>query len=132
MSKKLNLEHAATVEAIACETADTLLLDAIDSIGAIIPSHIDSPSTAILLVGHALLAKLDSIETSLIEGMENMRESLDFLAARSDDKAMPVPTAGESERMLGILKADWLRQHPEYTDDEYIEAMYRFEILAGL
>lgn len=43
-----------------------------------------------------------------------------------------VPTAYESERMLGILKADWLRLHPEHTDEAYRKAMQRFEILVGL
>lgn len=57
-------------------------------------------------------------------------ESVDFMAARPDGGV--VPTASESERMLGILKVDWLRQHPEHAEEEYCEAMRRFEILAGL
>lgn len=123
-------QYTPFMEAADRLTADSLLMEAVDSIGVIIPPHVDNTASALLIGFHALIAKLDSMETQYIDAQRDLRESIDFLAARPAGEV--VPTASESERMFGILKADWLRQHPEHTEAEYREAMRRFEILAGL
>ena len=49
--------------------ADLALMDAVKSIGAIIPPHVDNPTTAILIAVHALIAKLDVMEKTLLEAL---------------------------------------------------------------
>lgn len=113
----------------AHEAASELLMDAYKAIGGIFPPNIDS-ATAILIAAHALIAKLDSLETSMLDALRDLRESIDFHAAQSD---IEMPHAEyNSELILVTLKASWLRLHPTHTEKDYREAMSRFEILAGL
>lgn len=129
---------------ISEEAATELLVAAADHVVALLDALPETQSEAMvkrpmLVAVHAILQHLDCRaeerqlqQTAMIEALHDLRESIDFLAARSDGEAVPVPTAGESERMLGVLKADWLRQYPEHTEEQYLDAMRRFELLAGL
>lgn len=77
--------HETTDAACA---ANRLLMDAVGATGKIIPPHVEGSATAILIVGHALIAKLDSMETTCIDALRDLRESIDYLAAQADgDKA---------------------------------------------
>ena len=82
-----------------------------------------------LVAASALLLLLDFEGGRIANALEEIAESLDFIAARPNGGV--APTEHESERMLGILKADWLKQYPEHTNEEYREAMRRFEMLVG-
>ena len=122
------------------EFAHDLIVDSAEWIEAI-KNNKNAPDTVtknpLLVATHSMAALLDFELGRIVPifergcaALEEIAESLDFLAARPDGEV--VPTASESERMLGILKADWLRQYPEHAESEYREALRRFEILAGL
>lgn len=142
MSEHKNVkEFAPSQEDNAHETANTLLMDAVDAIGRIIPPHVNSPTTAILDVGHALVAKLDSMESTYINAMNDLRESLDFIAARHDaNAASEVATEHEREVMYQALKADYFKRVGEVgslciiADGGMAElaAMRHFKKIAGL
>ncbi|MBI3480338.1 MAG: hypothetical protein HY016_08300 [Nitrosomonadales bacterium] len=129
-NKTTSNQAAPSIENTATLTATILLMDAIDEVSGFVPPRVDNPTEAILIGFHALIAKLDSMETHYINAVCDLQKSINSLSCRPDGEV--VPTASESERMLGTLKADWLRQHPEHTEEEYREAMRRFEKLAGL
>ena len=127
----------------AATTAGELLSDAAECVEALLKYDermSTAPKQAALVAVHALLSLLDFEVGRIASALEKIDGKLDFLDgghARGDDvDAQPddevVPTAYESERRLGALKADWLRQHPVHTEKEYIDAMREFEIMAGL
>lgn len=85
MSEQDNNQQAApSKEFVAHETADCLLRDAIQSVSKIASPYLKDPTSAILIVGHAMIAKADSMETSQLEEARKLRESLDSLSARID------------------------------------------------
>lgn len=55
------------------QPADLLLRDAVKSIGVIIPPHVDDPTTAILIAAHALITRLDAMETALLGVLRNSK-----------------------------------------------------------
>ena len=68
MSTQANTKHTAqSVKNVAFETAENLLMDAFESIPIITPMHVDNPTTAILVAAHALVAKLDTMESTQLE-----------------------------------------------------------------
>lgn len=121
---------AFSIEDTAHQTANELLMDAVDAIGVIIPPHVDSPAAAILIVGHALVAKLDSMESTHLYAMNDLRESVDFIAASHD--AGEVPTKQEREIMYRALEADMLENCPPEKIEEMDAALLRFKKIAGL
>ena len=140
ISPELQMEGARVW---AATTAGELLTDAAECVEALLKYDermSTAPKHATLVSAHALLSLLDYEGGRIATALEKILQRLDCLDgwhARGEDvDAQPddevVPTAYESERMLGVLKADWLRKHPEHTQEEYRDAMRRFEILAGL
>ena len=79
---------------------------------------------------------LQSIATSLdfvTEQIGNIAESIDCAAAGchvADSET--VISLSEKECILAALKARWIELNPEHTQAQYIAAMNRFEIMAGL
>lgn len=69
-------QAAPSIGDVAHETADNLLMDAFESISVITPQYANNPTTAILVLAHSLVAKLDSLE----EAQRDLRKSIDFLA----------------------------------------------------
>lgn len=133
MSDKNNADVSAqTVEDVAHETADNLLLDAFDAIPILVPTRPIHTSEAMLIHAHALIAKLDAMEASHLAAHREMMGVLERIASKLDGKTVPAPTADEGELIVATLKDAWLKHHPTHTEGEYIEAMRRIEMLAGL
>lgn len=125
-------QAAQTIEDVACETADNLLMDAADSVHIVIPPGVSIPS-AILIAAHAIIAKLDSMETSQINALRDLQESLDFLGARTEGGELALkPTAHESEVICRALEEDYLLNHQAASVDEMDAFLRRFKKLAGL
>lgn len=126
-------QYTPSIEDTAHQTANNLLMDAVDAIGVIIPPHVDSPAAAILISTHALIAKLDSMETSQLEALRDLRESIDFIAARLDgDDASDAPKEHERMIMYRALEADYIVHGDPPSIKEYDAALLRFKKLAGL
>lgn len=127
-----NNQAASSVEDTAHQTANNLLMDAVDAIGVIIPPHVDSTAAAILIVGHALIAKLDSMEATHIDALRDLRESIDYLAARADeDEAGEVPTSEEQTIIYRALEADYMARGNSPSIKETDAALLRFKKLAA-
>lgn len=56
-----------SIKQAAPSTADGLLKEAIQSVSKIVSPYMNTPTEAILVIGHALIAKLDLMETSLLK-----------------------------------------------------------------
>lgn len=119
-----------TKENTAFETASHLLIDAIQETHGFVPLHIEAaPGSAIIVAAHALIAKLDSMETSLLDAVGDLRESLDYLAA-SDDAEL-TPCKHESEVIYRALEADFLANNTPASIEKMDAALCRFKKLAG-
>lgn len=132
-----NNQAASSVEDTAHQTANNLLMDAVDAIGVIIPPHVDSPAAAILIAAHALIAKLDSMEASQLEALRDLRESIDFIAARLDGyDASDSLTAHERQIIFEALKAEYINSesplNPKEQESALCDALMRFVKLSGL
>lgn len=113
-------------------TANELLLDAIESVGAIQEGANIGSAKAILIGAHAIVAKLDAMETTHLEAMRDLQEGIDCMGARSDDNELvPTPTAHESEVMYRALEEDYLCNHHAANIDEMDAHLRRFKCLAG-
>lgn len=124
---------APLVEDAAALTATHLLMDAIDEVPYFVPPRMDNPTEAILIAAHALIAKLDSMETSQLEALRDLRESIDFIAARPDgDNAGDVLTDNERMIIYRALEADYIVHGDPPSIKEYDAALLRFKKLAGL
>ena len=85
MSEQDNKQRAApSKEVVTHETADCLLRDAIQSVGKIASPYLKDPTSAIMIVGHAMIAKAGLMEKTQLEEARKLRESLDSLTARID------------------------------------------------
>lgn len=116
----------------AHQAANELLLDALESVGAIQEGANIGSAKAILIGAHAIVAKLDAMETTHLEAMRDLQEGLDCLGARSDDnEPAPPPTAHESEVMYRALEEDYLRNHHAANIEEMDAHLRRFKRLAG-
>ncbi len=116
----------------AHESAIALLLDAIESVRANREVENIGTANAILAAAHAIVAKLDAIETTHLEAMRDQLESLDCLGARFDVNAPAlVPTSHESEVMYRALEEDYLLNHKAANIDEMDAALRRFKQLSG-
>lgn len=75
-----------TIEGMAAETAGRLMKESIQFARQAIEKrpYLDTPTEAVLIATHALIAKLDSMETSHLDAMRGLRESLDSLSERID------------------------------------------------
>lgn len=125
--------YVPSIEATAHEAANNLLMDAVDAIGVIIPPHVDNVASAILIVGHALIAKLDSMEAQYIDAQRDLRESIDFLAARPDgDNAGDVLTDDERMIIYRALEADYMVHGNSPSIKEMDAALLRFKKLSRL
>lgn len=72
-----NNQFAQTAEDNACHAATYLLMDALDAVPGFVPARVDGKlSEAILTAAHALIAKLDSMETNYLEAFRNLCVSL--------------------------------------------------------
>lgn len=129
-----NNQAAPLVEEGAALTATHLLMDAIADVPYFVPPRVDNPTEAILIGFHALIAKLDSMETSQLEALRDLRESLDFLAARPDvNEASESPTEFERVVIYRALEADYMKSgHPLTSINQMDAALLRFKKLAGL
>ena len=58
------------------QPADILLADAAKSISVIIPAHVNSSTEAILIGFHALIAKLDVMEKTLLEALRKNKAGI--------------------------------------------------------
>lgn len=124
-----------TIEDVAHETACRLMTDAIQFVREIVERHsyLDTPTEAILIATHARIAKLDSMETSLINALNALRECMSYLVARSDiGGAGDVPTAHERGVMYRALEADYLAKNVPANIREMDAALCRLKLLAGL
>lgn len=113
-------QYTPSVEDTAHQTADSLLMDAVDAIGVIIPPHVDSPAVAILIAAHAIIAKLDSIETMFLQ------------ALHCPDDANEVPTDEERVVIYRALEADYMARGNSPSIKEMDAALLHFKKLAGL
>ncbi len=120
----------APAEEAAALTATFLLMDAIEDVPNFVPPRVNNPTEAILIAAHALIAKLDSMETTQLEALRDLCDSLDFIAARPDVDEVPT----EHERMVHYraLEADYLCNHTAANPEEMDAALRRFKKLAGL
>lgn len=121
-----------SVEDTAHESAGGLLMDAFKSVPRIAPHRDVGTAEAILVAAFALIAKLDAIETTHLEAMHDLQESLDCLGARSNDNEPTLtPTDHESELMYRALEEDYLLNHQAASIDEMDAILRRFKRLAG-
>lgn len=134
----MNAEQSQTkpgqsLEDSANDTATDLLLRAIAEVSGFTPPRLnDYPEEAIIGAAHAIIAKLDAMETTHLEVMRDLQESLDCLGARSDEnKPALTPTSHESEVMYRALEDDYLRSHQAANIDEMDATLRRFKQLSG-
>lgn len=73
------MSHQPKEEA-AYDTANELLMSAISAVNSI-AMECGFPADPVLIAAHAIIAKQDSIETSLLEALRDLRESVDFMAS---------------------------------------------------
>ena len=86
---------------------------------------------SICLSTHALIAKLDSMETSLLDVLGDLRESVDFLAAVHDDLG-EAPTEHERMVIYRALEGDYFAHSIPENIKEMDAVLARFKKLAGL
>ena len=136
MSEQDNNQQAApSKEFVAHDTADSLLREAIQAVKQIIEwqPYLDTPTEAVLIVGHALIAKLDSMKTSQIDALNVLRERMSYLVAGSEiGVAGDVPTVYERTVIYRALEADYLANNAPANIAEMDAALSRFKLLAGL
>lgn len=128
-----------TKENAALETASQLLLDAIQETTGFVPSHLDNrPGAAILVAAHAVVAKLDSMETHHID---LMRELLERVISIASNPLMEIkPTEYESEVMYRALEKDYRDRLAQYGSLhliaegglDIVPALQRFKKISGL
>lgn len=76
-------ETAGAIEEAARDTASCLLIGAINETIGFVPPHLDRlPGAAITVAAHALIAKLDAIETSLLAAHRETMDALEKLNRR--------------------------------------------------
>lgn len=121
-------------EDTARDTATLLLMDAIEDTTGFVPARLDElPGAAIFAAAHALIAKLDAMETSQLEVLRDLRESLDFLSASTNgNDAELTPTKHESELIYRTLEADYLAHNTPASIENLDAALCRFKKLAGI
>lgn len=78
----------------------------------------------------ALCDSLDDL-TNVLCYLEPLTDSINNLVDVQQASRVK-PTSRESELMIAVLKAEWLKVHIFHSESEYIAAINRFEILAGL
>lgn len=133
MSEQDNNQQAApSREFVAHETADCLLMEAIQSVSKIVSPYMNTPTEAILAIGHALIAKLDSMETSQLDALHALRECMSYLARSDIGEAGDVPTAHERAVMYRALEADYLANNVPANITEMDAALCRLKLFAGL
>ena len=134
MSDQADSKQAAPLaEDTARLTATFLLMDAIEDIPCIAPHRELGVSEAILIAAHAIISKLDSMESSHIEAMRDLRESLDFLGAHTEgDEPTLKPTAREREIIYRALEEEYISKHQAANIDEMDANLRRFKRLAGI
>lgn len=111
MSDQPNKKHTPlTKEAAALATADNLMMDAIEAVPSITPTHVNSQTTAILIAAHAVTAKLDSLESTLIQVVNALREGRELFQSGSEEL-----------KFLAALQANWRKGHPKGTKKEFWE-----------
>lgn len=116
----------------AANTADKLLVSAFASSERVDITHEAGPAAAILIAAHALIAKLDAIETSHREAMRDLQESLDFLGAQPEgDEPTLRPTDHEREVIYRALEEDYLQNHKAESIGQMDAMLRRFKLLAG-
>lgn len=122
-----------TPEQNARLAACDLLMDALDDVPGFTPVRSERfPAEAVLIAAHAIVAKLDVMETTHLEAMRNLQESIDCMGAQSNDNELALtPTAHESEVMYRALEEDYLRNHQAANIDEMDAHLRRFRCLAG-
>jgi hypothetical protein len=129
------------------EFALDLLRDGADSARALVGNLPKANADAlsehpIVAVGYALLVHLDRRAEEqnfqrglIIEGLRAIKESVDFLTARShsadpSNESQPGSTEGPSDF---IWLKEWLEHaRPKFSDAEYGEAITRLQRLAGV
>lgn len=90
------------------------------------------PKHAKLIAAHALLSLLDFEGGRIASALENIAESLDFIAARPDGDASDVPTEHERMIMYRALEADYMAHGNSPSIHKMDAALLRFKKLAGL
>lgn len=126
-------QTAPFVEETAALTATYLLMDAIDDVPGFVPPRVDNPTEAILIAAHALIAKLDSMETSQLEALRDLRDSVDFVmaGARGDDAEL-VLTARQREVIYRALEADYMEHNTPAAIEKMDADLRSFKKFAGL
>ena len=131
-----NAEEAANDLFVGAAECVTELLDCLPS--AQVETLKKHPMLAFT---HALLQHLDNRseerriqQDAMIEALHDLRESIDFQAARNDDDAAIAPTDLEQDVIYRAVKGDWmhLNRNREIGEQEFKEAMTRCKILAEL
>lgn len=121
--------------ASAAENASELLTDAavcVDTLLKYDERMSTAPKQAALVAAHASLSLLDFEGGRIAKALEEIAESLDFLAARPDD-ASESPTEHERIVIYRALEADYMESgHPPTSIKEMDDALCRFKKLAGL
>lgn len=116
----------------AHQTANVLMMDAAEAIKILFPINDYSVADAILIAAHALTAKVDSLETTNINSMNDLRESVDFLAANIErELADEIPTHQEREIMYRALEANLLENSPLEKIEDMDAALLRFKKITG-
>jgi len=120
----------------SAEFAGDLIVDATKWVEAIINDK-DVPSTVIenpvLVAVHVMAALLDFEGGRIANALEEIAESLDFLAARSDgDDANEVPTDEERMIIYRALEGNYMTRGNPPSIKEMDDALCRFKKFAGL
>lgn len=108
------------------------LMYLLDRIGESDVESIFSKDYPVLIASHALITTLEIYGERITNALEEIAGYADFLTGHLASKNKLTLMAGESELIVAALKAAWLKLHPIHDEAEYIEAIRRIEILAGL
>lgn len=122
--------------------ATDLLVDSAEWARALLGNMDGGPTHPIATLGHAMLTLLDRRaeeryiqHQAIIEGLQDIRESIDFLAARPETEAAsdtPEPASKKAfadyEWLKGLLEV----AHPELSDAKYRKAITRIQRIVGV
>jgi hypothetical protein len=131
---KFEAQHERNISA---ETASEILSDSAVIVEELLKhdQHMSSaPKNPELVAIHALMSLLDYEGERIANALEEIAESLDFMAARPDvNEASEVPTEREREIIYRALEGDFIRRGDGVVSGAELKAaLIRFTKLAGL
>lgn len=135
MSLLDNDNHLPDAEQMALEQSEKFLNNALEIINERSPDDAANCKVVLasLTISQSVLYVGQQYISALVSAVKDISESIDCSGAGSGvADSGTVISLSEKECILSALKARWLKLNPEHTDAQYLAAIRRFELIAGL